>query len=231
MLITAASSRSAQLAVAALSNEHDLRLTDLPGNASGDVVSCELGHDEATDRLVAGIEAIVHIGYGGQQGDATTLIDYHTRCTYNLLMAASNAGVGRVIYISTLRLLEEYEENLTVTEKLRSLPPADNVVLLACHMGEYVCREFARDRLSEVVTLRLGWPIVDGGTSAAVDSGGSAALSTEDLARVLRTSLTAGIAQWQDVHVQSVVPNQRYLMHAAANLFGYPEPAAEGMAR
>ena len=42
---------------------------------------------------------------------ATFHLDYYTRRTYNLLWAASNSDVKRVINLSTLRLMDEYEEN------------------------------------------------------------------------------------------------------------------------
>ena len=89
--------------------------------------------------------------------------------------------MARCIYLSTLRLLEDYEENLTVTEKWRSLPPSEDPLLLACHLGEIVCKEFARDSLIDVVTLRLGFPLICGDRQAAVDSGESAAVSIEDV--------------------------------------------------
>lgn len=225
VLVTSAASEAGQMLAAALQPGHDVSLTDLPANAGDGIIACELGPDEPTDELVQGIGAIVHVAYQGRDDDATALLDYHCRCTYNLLTAASQAGVKRVVNVSTLRLLQDYEENLTVTERWRSLPPADDVELLSAHLCEVVCREFARDRLIQVVNLRLGWPIVEGDVIAAASTGETAALCTEDLSTALNAALTADVAQWQDVHVQSVVPNQRYLMHAATALFGYPEPA------
>ena len=187
------------------------------------ITQCDLGHDGATDELVSGIDAIIHIGYNAvDSGDPSELIDYHTRRTYNLLTAASEAGVARCIYLSTLRLLEDYEENLTVTEKWRSLPPAEDPLLLACHLGEIVCKEFARDSLIDVVTLRLGFPLICGDRQAAVDSGESAAVSIEDVFTAVEKALMADVARWQDVHVQSPVPRQRFLMHAASELLQYP---------
>lgn len=181
----------------------------------------ELGHDEATDTLVEGSEALVVFGYTREQGDPSALLDHSTRQLYNLLHASSVAGAKRCVYVSSLRLFEDYEENLTVTEKWRSLPPTENVPLLACHLGEMVCREYARDRRIQVATIRLGFPIVQGGRTAAQASGESAAVSGDDAVDAIRRALTADtLAQWQDIHVQSPVPQQRYLMHAAKSLLG-----------
>ena len=224
ILITQGKSSLAAALASRLSTSHTVRLTDVDGSA-GDaaIAQCDLGHDSATDDLVRDIDAIIHIGYNAvDSGDPSELIDYHTRRTYNLLTAASEAGVARCIYLSTLRLLEDYEENLTVTEKWRSLPPSEDPLLLACHLGEIVCKEFARDSLIDVVTLRLGFPLVCGDRQAAVDSGESAAISIDDVFTAVERSLTADIARWQDIHVQSPVPRQRFLMHAACELLQYP---------
>lgn len=224
ILITRGKSSLAAALANHLSAGHMVRLTDLDnGGGAAGIFQCRLGHGSATDDIVQGIDAIIHIGYNAvDSGDPSELLDYHTRGTYNLLTAAAEAGVSRCIYLSTLRLLKDYEENLTVTEKWRSLPPSEDPLLLSCHLGEIVCKEFARDSLIDVVTLRLGFPLVCGDRQAAVDSGESAAVSLDDVFAVVERSLTADIARWQDIHVQSPVPRQRFLMHAAGEILQYP---------
>lgn len=208
---------------AGIRDSHDVFLTDLPENkGEGNISYSDLNHDKATNELVDGIDALIHIGFEGQCGDATSLIDYHTRRTYNLLQAAVASGVERCLYISTLRLLDNYDEILTVTEQWRSLPPAENSLLLACHLGEIVCKEFARDRLIKVANIRLGFPVIDGGRDA-IGLEELAALSSEDACLVVSRALTAEIASWQDVHVQSPMPNQRFLMKCAQSLLKFPE--------
>lgn len=221
ILVTQGKSGLAAALASRLSAEHAVKLTDV--DIGDGVTQCDLGHDSATDDVVSGIDAIIHIGYNAvDSGDPTELLDYHTRGTYNLLTAAAEAGVSRCIYLSTLRLLQDYEENLTVTEKWRSLPPSEDPLLLSCHLGEIVCKEFARDGLIDVVTLRLGFPLVCGDRQAAVDSGESAAVALDDVLTAVERSLSADIARWQDVHIQSPVPQQRYLMHAAGELLQFP---------
>jgi len=216
VLITSAASATAQIITGALGSDHTLRLTDLPRNASGDIIANELGHESETDQLVAGIDAIVNIGYQGQSGSNTHLMDYHTRRMYNLLQAASDAGVKRYINISTLKLFQDHEENLVVTEKWRSDPPAEDIELLVAHMAEYVCKEFARDRLIQVVNLRLGWPFI-GDSSAGPDD--TAAISHGMIGESITAALVAEeLIQWQDIHVQSPVDHQRFITKTAARL-------------
>ena len=116
ILLMSATSRIAGIIAQQLrADGHRPLLTDVVGN--GDIVPNELGHGQETDALVTQLDAIIHIGYGGfASGDPNAMIDFHTRRAYNLLWAASDAGVPLVINISTLQLMDAYEENLVVTE-------------------------------------------------------------------------------------------------------------------
>ena len=196
---------------------HSLRLTSMAPYEPQDVVVCALEHDEATDRLVEGIDAIINVGYQDEVDmGATFHLDYYTRRTYNLLWAASNAGVKRVINLSTLRLMAEYEENLVVTELWRSQPLASDINLLCAHLVEIICKEYARDQKFEVVNLRLGWPLVAGDRDDIGGDAGASALCSEDLGRAVLAALEADVEPWQDIHIQSTVANQRYTTAKAA---------------
>ena len=201
---------------------HDLRLTSMAPYEPQDVVVCALEHDDATDELVSGIDAIINVGYQDEVDmGATFHLDYYTRRTYNLLWAAANAGVQRVINLSTLRLMAEYEENLVVTENWRSKPLASDINLLCAHLVEIICKEFARDHKFEVVNLRLGWPLIQRRDDALGNNAGDSALSTEDLGRAVVAALESDVEQWQDIHIQSAVPNQRYITDKASQMLGF----------
>ena len=250
LLLTSGASSLADTVEAALGGGHDVARTDLPRwleDRAGDATPatpCDLGHDDATDHLVAGIDAVIHIGFGGHETGATALIDYQTRCTYNLLTACVNAGVPRLVYLSTLELLADYEPNLTVTERWRTRPGTDPDIL-AVHLGEYVCREFGREGGVTTVALRLGFPIVQGDRATTGSSGESAALATADLGLALNAVLTSDIAvglssaqtaapaAWRVLHVQSPVAGARFLLKDAGQVLGFPgaETAGQGAGR
>ena len=199
-----------------------LRLTSMAPYEPQDIVVCALEHDEATDKLVEGIDAIINVGYQDEVDmGATFHLDYYTRRTYNLLWAASNAGVNRVVNLSTLRLMEEYEENLVVTELWRSKPLASDINLLCAHLVEIICKEYARDQKFEVVNLRLGWPLVAGGRDDIGDNAGASVLCSEDLGRAVLAALKSDVEPWQDIHIQSTVANQRYTTAKAAATLGF----------
>ena len=157
LLITGAASRLGEHLADGLRDTHPLRLTDrVEVDTDLEFVRCELGHDESTDRLVAGVDAIVHLAHAPRAGDAEIdWINVNTRGTYNLLTAAAEAGVGRVLLLSTLDLFRAYDEDMVVMEDWRPRPGCEPDTL-GPHLAEFVAREFAHSHALRVLVLRLG---------------------------------------------------------------------------
>lgn len=213
ILITSAASDLAQQVATALSGKHAIRLTELHDvDTNFDFVQSELGHDETTNDLVRGISTIIHIAEVPPQLLAEAdqpdnyAIDYQTRRTYNLLMAASEAGVEQVIYASTLRLFEQHGEDWTVTENWRPRSSVDSFVL-SKHLGEFTCREFARERKLNVTCLRLG-NLVTAETAATTEYD-SMWLEMNDAVAAFGCALNSSSA-WQIFHIQSEFPGSRF---------------------
>ncbi|MFH1568239.1 MAG: NAD(P)-dependent oxidoreductase, partial [Gemmatimonadota bacterium] len=157
VLLTGAATELGRLLAAGLRADHHLRLSDAADLVTDlEFARCGLGHDEATDHLVAGIEAIVYPVPAHPAGaPATEWLDASTRCTYNLLLAAAEAGVRRVVVLSTLDILRAYDPDLAVAEDWRPRPTCE-ADELGPHLAEMVAREFAHSGRLEVVVLRLG---------------------------------------------------------------------------
>ncbi len=85
-----------------------------------------LGHEGETESLVHGMDAIVHVAElpQGQQSDERE-IDFQTRCTYNLMVAAREKNVRHVVYLSSLSLFETCDPNWNVTEQWAPRPSTD----------------------------------------------------------------------------------------------------------
>ena len=117
ILITSAGSELARNLAGALAQAHTLRLTELypVEDVEGTFVQSELGHDESTNELVRSMDTIIHIAeipsdlLAEADQPENYAIDYETRCTYNLLMAAVAEGVKHFVYASTLRLFEQLQ--------------------------------------------------------------------------------------------------------------------------
>ena len=214
ILITSAGSELARNLADALAQEHTLRLTELypVEDVESAFVQSELGHDESTNELVRGMDTIIHIAetpshlLAEAEQPENYAIDYQTRCTYNLLMAAVAEGVKHFVYASTLRLFEQHGEDWTVTESWRPRPSVDSFVL-SKHLGEFTCREFGREGKIDVTCLRLGTLITsDAAETADYDS---MWLEMNDAVAAFRCALESS-APWRIFHIQSEFPGSRF---------------------
>ena len=116
ILITNAASRLPSYLGEALSKQHHVLLTDVEAMSTRlPFERGDLDHHAGTNELVRGVDAIVHSGPIGQ-------IDFHTRCTYNILKTAVEEGVPRLIYLSSLSQVNRYDAALAVTEQWRPKP-------------------------------------------------------------------------------------------------------------
>ena len=156
ILITSAShDRSAALANH-LAQHYEVRLTERTHvETEHEFALSGLGHDNSTNLLTRGIDAIIHSVEPLPEEDVSSQLDAATRCTYNLLMAAAEEGVRQVILLSTLELMAAYPRGYRVTETWRPLPTTQPPTLTK-HMAEQVSREFAREGSLAVAVLRLG---------------------------------------------------------------------------
>lgn len=213
VLITSAASELSKKLITTISHSHTLRLTELQHvDTDLDFIQSDLGHDESTNELVKGMDSIVHIAQipsailaHANQPDNFHL-DYQTRCTYNLLMAASEEGVKHFIYASTLRLFENHDEEWTVKENWRPRPTTDSVVL-SKHLGEFTCREFSREGKINISILRLGK--LTTAEEASQDEIDSMWLEINDAVTAFQGAIEAQ-SRWGIFHIQSEFPGSRF---------------------
>ncbi|HIB86629.1 TPA: NAD(P)-dependent oxidoreductase [Candidatus Poribacteria bacterium] len=162
ILITSATSKLSQQLTTDLSADHQIRLTDLVDfETDFDFVQSDLGHESETDELVKDIDTIIHLAtlplaLLENPDDLENLeIDFLTRCTYNLLYAAVAQNISNFVFASTLQLFAKLDQNLTIGPNWRPRPTTD-LFPLSRHLGEFVCREFAREGQINVSIIRLG---------------------------------------------------------------------------
>jgi len=241
ILITSAGEKFSVRLAEALGKTHELRLTDRRRTPEGTpVVVSQLGDDESTDDLVKDIDVIVHWGKPDPEASDSEQLDQAMRCTYNLLWAASRAGVSRFVYLSSLSVMERHDDAHAVTEQWRPAPTTE-MAGLCNHLGEYVCREFARESRIDVVCLRFGditWDGEPASTSAlyvedavqAVDRALGLEFGEERFVWVQQELRTPGGRRklgtspntyWHLFHIQSEVPNARFLTLNAQTDLGY----------
>ena len=207
VLITGAGGGLARQLAEALGDEHEVLLTDRKDVATiHPFVRSDLNHTQPTNDLVRGVDVIVHSGAVDPRDSMSGQLDYQMRCTYNLLWAAWQEGVSRFVYLSSLKLMEGYDPSYAVTESWKPTPTLEPSVL-CMHLGEMVCREFAREKKTEVTILRLGEI-----TTVSDANPSTSALYEDDALEAIRLSLTSDHSGWLDIfHIQSDVPDARFL--------------------
>jgi nucleoside-diphosphate-sugar epimerase len=148
LLITGADNALGECAVRHFSKEHEVRTVGRDVDLRDPVVVAS---------LVEGVGAVLHLdGYGADVTlDEFTLLDRSARGTYVLMHAARDAGVGRVVVVSTLDMFEDYPGDYVIDETWRPLPKPDAASFVPM-MVELTAREFAREGGIEAVCLRFG---------------------------------------------------------------------------
>ena len=219
ILITSGSGKLAQALAAGLKETYPIRLTERTAvHTNHEFVECALGHDATTGSLVRGVEAIVHVAEPLPNETAEQQIDLATRCTYNLLLAASEEKVSRVVLLSSLELMTGYDPNFTVSENWRPLP-SDKPPVLSKHLCEYTSREFAREGKTQIVVLRLGEVV------RADDAKGRPFnplwVEERDVVHAVSRALTAKLNSWQVFHIQQASPKARFSVKRAQAALGY----------
>lgn len=226
VLITSAASRLAQVLAAGLTKEYQVRLTERTEvKADHEFAQSLLGNDASTSLLVRDVSAIVHVAEPLPNETEQQQLDCLTRCTYNLLWAAHQEGVQRLVLLSTLELLVPYEEAFTVSESWRPLPTT-NPRILAKHLSEFTCREFARERKISVTVLRLGTVV----RAEEVKDRTFDPLWVDErdvvqaVSKSLRTKLEGSpttVGGWSIFHIGSDSPRARFGIGGAKSTLGY----------
>ncbi len=216
LLITAATSPLVQSLAGILAAEHAVRLTDrVPVQSPHEFAISHLGHDASTNLLVRGMDAIVHSASAPLEMDAPDQIDWMTRGTYNLLHAAAEEGVKRVVYLSSLDLMTPYDENFGVDERWRPLPQPQPPTLTT-YLGESVCREFAREHKLTVTVLRLAQV-----TEVDRPAPSSLWVDVRDVAQAVNAALSADVDRWSIYHIASTAAGPRFTIAKAQTELGF----------
>jgi nucleoside-diphosphate-sugar epimerase len=219
ILITSAASPLARALAAGLKQEHQLRLTEVAQvELDGEFVCSPLEHDFSTNLLVRGMEAIVHVAEPLPGATEEQQLDYLTRGTYNLLWSAAAEGVRRVVYLSTLEVMSRYDETFIVTERWRPRLTTESGPLTK-YLGEFVCREFAREHKVEVVVLRLGQVIQ--AEAVVSEPFNSMWVDERDVTQAITHALSANVGPWSVFHIQADAPGARFPVATAKKTLGY----------
>jgi hypothetical protein len=232
VLITAAASQLARMIATELNSGYQIRLTGPEEMRSEhEFVKSELGDDETTLLAVRGADVIVHVAAPLDSADESEQIDHRTRCTYNLLVAASRQGVRRLVYLSSLRMITACDPRFEVDEDWRPLPTTSSGGL-SHYLGEFTCREFARTGDMDVIVLRLGNAAE--GESPAAQPVDPLRLDSRDAVQAVSRAVSVLAGRnavsnrtWSVYHIQSESPDARFSVRRAKKSLRY-QPRSGG---
>jgi uronate dehydrogenase len=166
-----------------------LRVSDIAALASAqdgeEVVVAALQDPAAVDAMVAGVQAIVHLGGISTEGPFAPILDANIVGVWNLYEAARRHGVSRVVFASSNHVTGFYRQDEVVAPGDPMRP--DGHYGLSKAFGENVAR-FYFDRYGiESVCLRIGSSFPEPKDRRMLATW----LSYGDLERLVVASLTA----------------------------------------
>ena len=220
ILLTSAKSDAIHRISTGLTKSHTVTLSDRNHVSTNlQFIQSSLNHDAETNALVRNQEVVIHSLDNDSKASDSDILDAAMRCTYNLLFASVEEKVPKFIYISSLTLMDTYNEKYIVDESWEPMPQT-NPSILRYHLAELVCREFSLEGNIDVIVLRFG-EIVDQDHMLTQTK---SALYVEDAINAINMAIKTSRNELNNkrlFHIQSKIPNGQYPTLSAENTLGY----------
>ena len=203
-----------------------LRLSDVAGMApardtSEEVVFCDLADKQAVDALVAGCDAIVHMGGVSVERPFEEVLEANIKGIFHLYEAARRHGVKRVVFASSNHVIGFYKQNEKIDANVRRRP--DGYYGLSKSFGEDMA-SFYFDRYGiETVSMRIGSSFPEPKDRRMMSSW----LSYDDLVQLIEKGLFTPNVGHTVVYGASNNRDGWWDNHAAAHLGFVPKDSSE----
>jgi uronate dehydrogenase len=168
-----------------------LRVSDIAAmsaaEANEEVVVCDLADAQDVHSLVAGCEAVVHLGGVSVEGPFEPILQANIVGVYNLYEAARKHGVRRIVFASSNHVTGFYRQDEVIDSRMPVRP--DGYYGLSKAFGENLA-QFYFDRYGvETVSIRIGSSFPEPKDRRMLATW----LSYDDLERVVVASLNAPV--------------------------------------
>ena len=203
-----------------------LILSDLAGPlarlADPQALPCDLADPVAVHALLAGVDAVVHLGGVSVEGPFEPILQANIRGVHNLYEAARRQGVKRIVFASSNHVSGCYRQD--EQEGPQDPPRPDGNYGISKLFGEGVASLYWHRWGIETVSLRIGTA-----TPAPIDRRSLASwLSPRDLLQLVRCSLSAPDVGHTVAYGVSANPRSWWRSEAAWARLGYvPQDSAE----
>ena len=168
----------------------DIRKPDDVG-ADEDFVVADLADLAAVEKIVAGVEGIVHLGGHSIEGPWETILNANIIGCYNLFEAAYRAGVKRVVFASSNHAMGFYPRSKRIGVDVTVRP--DSRYGISKAFGEAVGAFYADKHGLRVTCLRIG----NVGDAPADQRRLAIWLKPQDLVQLIRIGL-----EHRDIHFE-----------------------------
>ena len=139
-------------------NCHTLRLSDRVAFGAAregeEVVLADLADADAVHAMVAGVDAIVHLGGISVEGPFAPILQANIVGVYNLYEAARKHGTQRVVFASSNHVTGFYKQSETITADRPARP--DGFYGLSKAFGEDISRMYFDRYGIETACVRIG---------------------------------------------------------------------------
>lgn len=203
-----------------------LRVSDIAalGAARGpheEVVPCDLADKQAVDALLAGCDAVVHLGGVSVERPFEEVLEANIKGIFHVYEAARRHGVRRVVFASSNHVIGFHKQSQTLDAHAQRRP--DGYYGLSKSFGEDMA-QFYWDRYGiETVSIRIGSSFPEPANRRMM----STWLSYDDLTRLIEKALfTPGVGHLV-VYGASANAQVWWDNHAAAVLGWTPQDSSE----
>lgn len=203
-----------------------LRVSDIAGmgaplDAQEEVVPCDLADKQAVDAMVAGCDAIVHLGGVSVERPFEEVLEANIKGIFHLYEAARRHGVQRIVFASSNHVIGFYQQSEKIDANARRRP--DGYYGLSKSFGEDMA-SFYFDRYGiETVSIRIGSSFPAPKDRRMMHSW----LSYDDLVQLVEKSLFTPNVGHTVVYGASANRDLWWDNHAAAHLGFVPKDSSE----
>ncbi len=168
-----------------------LRLSDQmdigPARTQEEIATADLADAAAVDAVVAGCQAIVHMGGMSLEGPFAPILQANILGVYNLYEAARKHGVKRVVFASSNHVTGFYRQGQTITPNDPRRP--DSLYGVSKAFGEDLSRMYFDRYGIETACLRIGSTFAEPSDRRMLATW----LSFDDLHRLITACLTTPV--------------------------------------
>jgi uronate dehydrogenase len=226
VLITGAGGTVGRRLVKALEAEHELRLGDVHRIDDPRFVPLDVTKPRDVHAAMAGMEAVVHLaiasGFEGDYEDEEfnqRRFDVNVKGTWNVLHAAAQAGVKRVVHTSSIMVVWGYPPGEWIESD--APPRPEGTYATTKLLAEVLCEQAARQLGLSIVCLRIPKPVDPEDPELKTRRLRPQWIAFSELVRAYALALTAPDIQFEIITIVGDSSRRRFDLSKADRVLGY----------